>query len=124
MVDNTRLALTRAATKMIFHSESAARQKRRMLMARSTATTTASGKRKWARTVKTDSTHPPEGTFTKSGAEIARIMARKSVSPEGLGSAIKMVQMFINRGGRKLSAARKRELEKAKHLLQERRRTA
>ncbi len=75
-------------------------------------------KRKWARTIKTDSTHPPEGTFTKSGEEIARIMERKSVSPGGVGSAIKMVQMFINRGGKKLSAARKRELEKAKHILQ------
>jgi len=75
--------------------------------------------RKWARTVKTDSTHPPVGTFTKSGKEIARIMARKSVSPGGIGSAIKMVQMFINRGGRDLSAARKRELEKAKRILQE-----
>jgi Protein of unknown function (DUF3175) len=80
---------------------------------------TASAKRKWARNVKTDSTHPPEGTFTKSGEEIARIMARKRVSPGGIGSAIKMVQMFINRGGKKLSAARKRELEKAKRILQE-----
>ena len=88
------------------------------MASRSTART-ASGKHKWARTVKTDSTHPPEGTFTKSGEEIARIMARKKVSPGGIGSAIKMVQMFINRGGKKLSAARKRELEKAKRLLQE-----
>ena len=79
---------------------------------------TSGGKRKWARTIKTDSTHPPEGTFTKSGEEIARIMARKSVSPGGIGSAIRMVQMFINRGGKKLSAARKRELEKAKRILQ------
>jgi tRNA(adenine34) deaminase len=88
-------------------------------MASRASATTKSGKRKWARTIKTDSTHPPEGTFTKSGEEIARIMARKSVSPGGLGSAIKMVQMFINRGGKKLSAARKRELEKAKRILQE-----
>jgi tRNA(adenine34) deaminase len=84
-----------------------------------TTAKTSSGKRKWARTIKTDSTHPPEGTFTKSGEEVARIMKRKSVSPGGIGSAIKMVQMFINRGGKKLSAARKRELEKAKRILQE-----
>jgi len=83
-----------------------------------TSAKTSRGKRKWARTIKTDSTHPPEGTFTKSGEEIARIMARKSVSPGGLGSAIKMVQMFINRAGKNLSAARKRELEKAKRILQ------
>ncbi len=84
-----------------------------------TAAKTSNGKRKWARTIKTDSTHPPEGTFTKSGEEIARIMKRKSASPGGVGSAIKMVQMFINRGGKKLSAARKRELEKAKRILQD-----
>ncbi len=84
-----------------------------------TTAKTSSGKRKWARTIKTDSTHPPEGTFTKSGEEIARIMKRKSVSPGGVGSAIKMVQMFINRGGKKLGVARKRELEKAKRILQE-----
>jgi hypothetical protein len=92
-----------------------------IVMAAKSEQKTARGKRKWARTVKTDSTHPPEGTFTKSGVEIARIMARKSVSPGGLGSAIKMVQMFINRGGKNLSAARKRELEKAKRILQENR---
>jgi len=90
-------------------------------MASRTAATTPSGKRKWAQTITTVSTYPPEGTFTKSGEEIARIMARKSVSPGGIGSAIKMVQMFINRGGKKLSAARKRELEKAKRILQEKR---
>jgi hypothetical protein len=82
---------------------------------------TSAGKRKWARTIKTDSTHPPDGTFTKSGAEIARIMSRHSVSPGGPGAAIRMVQMFINRGGKKLSASRKRELEKAKRILQEKR---
>ncbi|MGH7338748.1 MAG: DUF3175 domain-containing protein, partial [Myxococcota bacterium] len=43
------------------------------------------------------------------------------VSPKGIGSAIRMVQLFINRAGRGLSAARKRELERAKRLLQERR---
>jgi tRNA(adenine34) deaminase len=48
-------------------------------------------------------------------------MARKSVSPGGLGSAIRMVQLFINRAGRNLSAARRRELEKAKRILQRRR---
>jgi tRNA(adenine34) deaminase len=47
-------------------------------------------------------------------------MARKDVSPKGLGSAIRMVQYFINRAGRKLSASRRRELEGAKRLLQQR----
>lgn len=78
-------------------------------------------KRKWARTVTTESTFPPEGTFTKPGEEVARIMARKDVSPGGLGSAIRMVQMFINRAGKKLSASRKSQLEKAKRILQRKR---
>jgi hypothetical protein len=34
-----------------------------------------------------------------------------------------MIQFFINRAGKGLSAARKRELEKAKRLLQEKART-
>jgi tRNA(adenine34) deaminase len=69
--------------------------------------------------VTTVSTFPPEGTFTLKAEQVARIMARKSVSPKGLGSAIRMVQFFINRAGKDLSPTRRRELEKAKHLLQE-----
>jgi hypothetical protein len=75
-------------------------------------------KRKWSANVKTDSTFPPAGTFTKPGEEVARIMATKKVSPLGLGSAIKMVQMFINRSGKNLDARRRKELEKAKRILQ------
>jgi uncharacterized protein DUF3175 len=80
--------------------------------------------RRWVRTVKTDSTHPPPRTFSGSGAQIARTMARKDVSPKGLGSAIRMIQYFINRGGRRLSASRRRELERAKRILQRRRQSA
>ena len=77
-------------------------------------------KRRWAARIKTESTFPPPGTFTKPAAEVSRIMARKRVSPGGIGSAIRMVQMFINRGGRNLSPSRKKELEKAKRILQRR----
>jgi hypothetical protein len=77
-------------------------------------------KRKWVRNVTTDSTHPPPKTFTGSAAEIARTMARKDVSPRGLGSGIRMIQYFINRGGKNLSARRRGELERAKRILQER----
>jgi hypothetical protein len=76
-------------------------------------------RRKWSADVKTDSTFPPAGTFTKPGEEVARIMATRKVSPLGLGSAIKMVQMFINRSGRNLDAQRRKELEKAKRILQQ-----
>jgi hypothetical protein len=74
--------------------------------------------RKWSKKVKTESTYPPAGTFTKRADEIARIMSRKEVSPKGLGSAIKMVQLFINRAGKNLEPSRKRELEEAKAILQ------
>src|SRR5262245_2345064 len=77
--------------------------------------------RRWVRRVKTDSTHPPPRTFTGSASEIARKMARKDVSPKGLGSAIQMIQYFINRGGRGLTVTRRRELERAKRILQKRR---
>ena len=40
------------------------------------------------------------------------------MSPKGIGSGIRMIQYFINRGGKKLPVNRKRELEKAKKLLQ------
>jgi hypothetical protein len=76
--------------------------------------------RKWVRTVKTDSTHPPPGTFSGSAAHIARTMARKDVSPGGIGSGIRMIQYFINRGGKNLSATRRAELERAKRILQRR----
>ena len=75
-------------------------------------------RRKWSAGIKTDSTFPPAGTFTKPAEEVARVMATKKVSPLGLGSAIKMVQMFINRSGKNLDPDRRRELEKAKRILQ------
>lgn len=68
----------------------------------------------------TDSTYPPTDTFAGSASQIARTMARQDVSPRGLGSAIRMIQYSINRGGRRLSASRRRELERAKHILQRR----
>lgn len=77
-------------------------------------------RQKWSHKVHTVSTFPPKGTFTKDAESVARTMASKKVSPKGIGSGIKMIQMFINRAGKGLSATRKRELEKAKHILQER----
>jgi hypothetical protein len=73
---------------------------------------------KWVRNVKTVSTYPPKDLFTKDAQTIARTMARKSVSPRGVGSGIRMIQYFINRAGKSLSMTRKRELEKAKRILQ------
>jgi len=76
-------------------------------------------KRRWVKNVKTDSTHPPEGLFTKSPEEIARSLASKRVSPKGPGSGMRMLTYFINRGGKGLSATRRAKLERAKTLLSE-----
>jgi hypothetical protein len=76
------------------------------------------GKKRWIRSVTTVSTYPPEGLFTKDAATITRAMASKEVSPKGIGSGIRMIQFFINRAGKNLPPERKKELEKAKRLLQ------
>jgi hypothetical protein len=76
-------------------------------------------KKRWVKNVKTDSTHPPEGLFTKSPEEIARALASKRVSPKGPGSGMRMLTYFINRAGKGLSATRHTKLERAKKLLSE-----
>ena len=71
----------------------------------------------WVKDVKTVSTFPPPGTFTKSAAEVAAIMSAKEVSPKGIASGIKMTQYYINRAGKKLKPERKEELKKAIELM-------
>lgn len=83
----------------------------------------SSGKR-WVAKVKTDSTHPPKGLFTKDAATIARSLASKRVSPKGPSSGMRMLTYFINRAGRGLTAHRRAELQKAKRLLSQRIRAA
>jgi hypothetical protein len=74
-------------------------------------------KKRWVRTVKTASTFPPEGIFTRKAATIAKALASRKVSPKGVGSGIKMIQFFINRAGKDLPSAQKKELEAAKRIL-------
>src|SRR5438445_12789973 len=76
--------------------------------------------KRWVAEVKTDSTHPPEGLFTKSASTIARTLASKKVSPKGPASGMRMLTFFINRAGRGLTPKRRVELEKAKKLLSQR----
>src|SRR5882757_4194796 len=71
----------------------------------------------WIASVKTDSTHPPEGLFTKKASTIAKILASKRVSPKGPTSGLRMLTYFINRAGKGLTASHRAELEKAKNLL-------
>lgn len=80
----------------------------------------AASQKKWSAKVTTDSTHPPEGLFTKDPETIARALASKKVSPKGPGSGMRMLTFYINRAGKNLSAAEKSRLEKAKKLLSER----
>ena len=82
--------------------------------------TKTKSKKRWVAKVKTDSTHPPPGLFTKSAPTIARVLASKKVSPKGPQSGMRMLTYFINRGGRGLSASRRAELERAKSLLSKR----
>jgi Protein of unknown function (DUF3175) len=76
--------------------------------------------KRWVAKVKTDSTHPPPGLFTKSASTISRVLASKEVSPKGPQSGMRMLNYFINRGGRGIPPARRAELEKAKSLLSKR----
>jgi len=74
-------------------------------------------KKRWVSKVKTDSTHPPKGLFTKDAATIARTLASRKVSPKGPGSGMRMLTYFVNRAGKGLSGGRRAELQKAKTLL-------
>lgn len=76
--------------------------------------------KRWVAGVKTDSTHPPKGLFTKDPATIARVLASREVSPKGPGSGMRMLSYYINRAGRNLSPSRRRKLERAKSLLSKR----
>ncbi len=77
-------------------------------------------KKRWVASVKTDSTHPQKGLFTKDAATIARSLASKRVSPKGPGSGMRMLNYFINRAGHNLSPSRRKTLERAKSLLSKR----
>ena len=70
------------------------------------------------RGVKTVSTYPPKGLFNRDAQTIARTLASKLVSPKGIGSGLRMLLFYLNRGGRGLSPSRRAELERAKRLLQ------
>lgn len=81
--------------------------------------TTKKPKKKWSAKVTTDSTHPDEGLFNKSASAIAKALASKKVSPKGPASGMRMLNFYINRAGKNLSASRHTELEKAKTKLSE-----
>ena len=73
--------------------------------------------KRWSAKVKTDSTKPGPGLFKKSAKAIAEGLAKKSVAPKGPGQAMQMLSFYENRGGKNLSAERKKTLENAKDIL-------
>ena len=85
---------------------------------RTRAAKPSSGHR-WVAGVHTESTFPPKGLFTRDAGTIARNLASKKTSPKGPASGMHMLNYYINRAGRNLSASHKAELEKAKSILSE-----
>lgn len=77
-------------------------------------------RKRWVAKVTTDSTHPGKGLFTKDAATIARSLASKRISPKGPASGLRMLNYYINRGGKRLSPTRRRVLERAKSMMMER----
>ena len=74
----------------------------------------------WIPADKAVATFTPRGLLTKNAETIARVLSDPAVSPNGLGSAIRLLQFVLNRNGRNLALARRRALERAKRLLQRR----
>jgi hypothetical protein len=99
------------------HSRSAHSRSTQSRSSRSRSTTPPS--RRWSAKVTTDSTHPDEGLFLKSAPQIARALASKRVSPKGPTSGMRMLNFYINRAGKNLSAEQHANLERAKELLSE-----
>ena len=91
--------------------------KRKSTPQRGHRSTSRSKPKRWVASVKTESTYPEKGLFNKSASAIATALASKKVSPKGPASGMRMLNYYINRGGRNLTARRKAVLEKAKVLL-------
>jgi Protein of unknown function (DUF3175) len=75
--------------------------------------------KKWVAEVDTESTYPEEGLFKQDAETIAKHLASKKVSPKGPASGMRMLNYYINRGGKNLTKERHTELEKAKGILSE-----
>lgn len=73
--------------------------------------------KKWSASVTTVSTYPEHNLFNQDAKTVATHLASKKVSPKGPASGMRMLNFYINRAGKNLSASRHAELEKAKDLL-------
>lgn len=60
------------------------------------------------------------GLFNLPAETIAESLASKEVSPQGASSGLRLLTFYMNYAGKRLSPARRRNLEKAKKLLSDR----
>ena len=68
----------------------------------------------------TDCARLSAGLFNMPAEAIADSLASKDISPNGPSSGLRLLTFYINYAGKRLSASRRRNLEKAKKLLEER----
>ncbi len=68
--------------------------------------------------LKTSAVKFPRGIMSKSTMEIYRAATNKKYAPKGLGSAIKFIQYYLNRGGDNIPISQRNKIEKAKKMLQ------
>jgi tRNA(adenine34) deaminase len=72
---------------------------------------------KWSSNVTSDATHPEPGLFKEDAETIASHLAKPEVSPNGPAQGMQMLNFYINRAGKNLSAERHQVLEHAKQRL-------
>jgi hypothetical protein len=60
------------------------------------------------------------GMFTLPAETIAETLASREISPQGPSSGLRLLTFYINYAGKRLSASRRKNLEKAKKLLSNR----
>lgn len=58
------------------------------------------------------------GLFSMPAETIAKSLASKEVSPQGPSSGLRLLTFYMNYAGKRLSPSRRRNLEKAKKLLE------
>ncbi len=58
--------------------------------------------------------------FSLPAEEIAESLASPEISPQGASSGLRLLTFYINYAGKRLSASRRKTLEKAKKLLSDR----
>lgn len=58
------------------------------------------------------------GLFSLPAETIAESLASKEISPQGPSSGLRLLTFYMNYAGKRLSPSRRRNLEKAKKLLE------